>query len=300
MPASLATEHALGASSLAAPWRPLRQRLRRDRLTQIGAVLVALFVLAALAAPLLSPHDPAFVDAVRRLEGPSLAHPLGTDHLGRDLLSRLLHGSRWSLGIVALATALIVSIGVTIGAIAGYYGGLLDEILMRSVDVLLALPSLILALAIVGTLGPGIVNVMIGLVSVWWVSYARIVRGMVLGVRERDFVEAARALGARDGRLIGRHILPNILPPVVVLATLEMGELVLALAGLGFLGLGAQPPTPEWGALVNDGRPFLFTAPQLMIYPGLAISLVVVGFNLLGDGLRDALDPNEGAGDAPG
>jgi peptide/nickel transport system permease protein len=256
--------------------------------------LVALFVLIAVAAPLLAPHDPTAVDAAQRLQGPSFKHLLGTDHLGRDLLSRLIHASRWSLGTVGLAAVLILSIGVAVGAIAGYYGGWVDELLMRIVDVLLAFPGLVLALAIAGTLGPGIVNVMIGLVSIWWVGYARIVRGLVLALRERPFIEAARALGMSDGRIIVRHVLPNILPPVIVLATLEMGELILALAALNFLGLGAQPPTPEWGAMLNDGRPFLFTAPQLMIYPGLAISLVVLGFNLLGDGLRDVLDPRLG------
>jgi peptide/nickel transport system permease protein len=276
---------------------PLAQRftlapsLLRSPLSIAGLALVSLLFLAALAAPLLAPHDPTAVDALRRLEGPSLEHPLGTDHLGRDLLSRLLYGSRWSLGTVGVAASLILSIGVTVGAIAGYYGGFIDDLLMRVVDVLLAFPGLILALAVAGMLGPGIENVMIGLVSVWWASYARIVRGMVLGLRERPFVEAARGLGYGDLRIIFRHILPNVLPPVVVLATLEMGELILVIAALNFLGLGAQPPTPEWGAMINDGRAFLLTAPQLMIYPGLAISLAVLGFNLLGDGLRDALDP---------
>ena len=273
------------------PGRSPFQRLLRDRLALMGFGLVALFVVLALAAPALAPHDPTAVDAARRLEGPSLQYPLGTDNLGRDLLSRLLFGSRWSLSTVALATALIMSIGVTVGAAAGYYGGLLDDFLMRIVDVLLAFPSLVLALAIAGMLGPGILSVMVALVSVWWASYARIVRGMVLGIRERHFIEAARSLGAGNGHIIRRHILPNILPPVVILATVEMGELILAITALNFLGLGAQPPAPEWGAMLSDGRPFLLTAPQLMIYPGLAITLVVIGFNLLGDGLRDVLDP---------
>ncbi len=269
-----------------APRRP-----RLDPLTLAGAALVGMFLLAAVFAPLLAPHDPTTIDAAQRLAGPSLRHPLGTDYLGRDLLSRLLYGSRWSLGTVVLAATLILGIGVTVGSVAGYYGGRLDDVLMRIVDVLLAFPGLILALAVAGTLGPGIGSVMIGLVSIWWVSYARIVRGLVLGLRERPFIEAARALGFSDRRIVFRHVLPNILPPVLVLATLEMGELILALTALNFLGLGAQPPTPEWGAMINDARPFLFTAPRLMIYPGLAISLLVVGFNLLGDGLRDILDP---------
>jgi peptide/nickel transport system permease protein len=253
--------------------------------------MLAAFALAAVAAPWLTAYDPAAANPALRLAPPSLAHPLGTDNLGRDLLSRLLFGSRWSLGTAAIATALIMTIGLAIGAVAGYYGGVVDDLIVLVIDVLLAFPSLVLALAIAGTLGPGIVNVMIGLVSVWWVGYARVVRGLVLAVRERQFVEAARCLGAADRRVLLRHVLPNVLPPVVVLATLEMGGLILAISGLSFLGLGAQPPTPEWGAMLNDGRAFLLGAPVLMIYPGLAISLVVIGFNLLGDGLRDVLDP---------
>ncbi len=271
--------------------RRLVTRFMRDRLALTGLLVLVLFVLAALGAPLITPYDPAAASPALRLAGPGLEHPLGTDNLGRDLLSRLLFGSRWSLGTAALATLLIMTIGIAVGSIAGYYGGALDDIAVLVIDVLLAFPSLVLALAIAGTLGPGIVNVMVGLVSVWWVGYARVVRGLVLAVRERQFIEAARCLGARDRRVIVRHVLPNVLPPVVVLATLEMGGLILAISGLSFLGLGAQPPTPEWGAMLNDGRAFLLGAPQLMIYPGLAISLVVIGFNLLGDGLRDVLDP---------
>lgn len=267
------------------------RKLARDRLGLLGLFLIAILIALSIAAPLISPHDPIVIDAARRLEHASYLHPLGTDNLGRDVLSRLLYGSRWSLGTVAVATILILTIGVAMGTVAGYVGGKVDEIIMRIVDVLLAFPSLLLALAIVGMLGPGLLTMMIGLVSVWWASYARIVRGLVLSMRDRDFVAAARSLGASDGRIVIRHILPNVLPPVAVLATIEMGELILAVAGLGFLGLGAQPPTPEWGAMVNDGRFFLLSAPRLMIYPGIAISVAVIGFNLLGDALRDVLDP---------
>jgi len=263
----------------------------RRRSVLLGVGMVVFFAVLAVAAPLLAPHHPAAMDATRRLEGPSLRYPLGTDNLGRDLLSRLLYGSRWSLSTVALATAMIMSIGIAVGAIAGFLGGLIDDLLMRIVDVLLAIPSLLLALAVAGTLGPGIGNVMAALVIVWWASYARVVRGLVLAVRERRFVEAAGALGAPRRHVLLRHVMPNVIPPVVVLATVEMGELILAIAGLNFLGLGVRPPTPEWGAMLNDGRPFLLTAPHLMIYPGLAISLLVIGFNLVGDGLRDLLDP---------
>lgn len=278
------------ATSFSRARSPVRLLLR-NRLTVAGLGMVLIFVVLAVAAPLFTPYDPADVNPARRLEIPSLEHPLGLDNLGRDIVSRLLFGSRWSLGTAALATVLIMTMGVAVGALSGYYGGLLDEALMRIVDVLLAFPSLVLALAIAGTLGPGILNVMIGLVSIWWVGYARIVRGLVLAMRERQFIEAAHCLGASDRRIIAYHILPNVLPPVVVLATLEMGALILAISGLSFLGLGAQPPTPEWGAMLNDGRSFLLNAPQLMIYPGAAISLVVIGLNLAGDGLRDVFDP---------
>src|SRR5918911_3838117 len=192
------------SSAVGIGWRPLLRRLVRGPLTLLGLGVVLLFLVIALAAPLLAPQDPTAVDALQRFQGPSLRHPLGTDNLGRDLLSRLLYGSRWSLGSVSLATALILSIGISVGVVAGFFGGIVDEILMRIVDLLLAVPSLVLALAIAGMLGPGILNVVIGLVSVWWVSYARIIRGMVIEVRERHFVEAARALGARDRRLVLR------------------------------------------------------------------------------------------------
>ncbi|MEO7684829.1 MAG: ABC transporter permease subunit [Gemmatimonadaceae bacterium] len=272
-------------------WRGLMSRLMRDPLALAGVSLVILFFLVALAAPLISPRDPNMIDAIRRLEGPSGMHLLGTDNLGRDLLSRLIWGSRWSLGTVSLATMLIMSIGVSVGIVAGFYGGLVDEVLMRVVDVLLAFPSLLLALAIAGLLGPGITSVIIALVSVWWASYARIVRGLVMAMRDRDFVVAARSLGAGNVHIIFHHVLPNVLPSIVVLATLEMGDLILAVAGLGFLGVGVQAPVAEWGTMVNEGRAFLLSAPQLMIYPGLALSLAVIGFNLLGDSLRDLLDP---------
>ena len=257
----------------------------------LGLGLVLVFAFIAVAAPVLAPNDPTLPHPGQGLAGASAQFPLGTDNLGRCVLSRLIFGSRLSLGTAAVATLLIMTIGVVLGVVSGYYGGAIDGLLMRIVDVLLAFPSLVIALAIAGMLGPGIVNAMVGLVSVWWVGYARVVRGVALTVRERPYIEAARTIGATNGRILRSHMLPNVVPPVIVLATLEMGQLILAIAGLNFLGLGAQPPTPEWGAMLNEGRPFLQTASQLMIYPGLAISLVVLGFNLLGDGLRDMLDP---------
>ena len=281
----------LQVGSSATTWRRALARLRLGWGGWLGLVLVLVFAFVAVAAPLLAPNDPTLPHPGQGLAGPSAQFPLGTDNLGRCVLSRLIYGSRLSLGTAAVATLLIMTIGVVLGVVSGYYGGVVDSVLMRIVDVLLAFPSLVIALAIAGVLGPGMINAMVGLVSVWWVGYARVVRGVALTIRERPYIEAARTIGATNGRILRGHMLPNVVPPVIVLATLEMGQLILAIAGLNFLGLGAQPPTPEWGAMLNEGRPFLQTAPQLMISPGLAISLVVLGFNLLGDGLRDLLDP---------
>jgi ABC-type dipeptide/oligopeptide/nickel transport system permease subunit len=276
-----------------APHRPVRGLLR-DPLAATGLALVTLLVLGAVLAPLLAPHDPGAVDPLDRLAGSSAEHPLGTDELGRDMLSRLLFGARWSLGIAGLATVLVMAIGVLVGVLAGFYGGVVDALVMRVVDVLLAFPNLVLYLAIVGTLGPGVQNVFLALVAVSWAGYARVVRGLVLSVRERAFVRASLSLGATDGRLMVRHVLPNVISPVIVLASLQAGGMILALAALGFFGLGAQPPTPEWGTMINQSRLYLQSAPTLMIYPGLAISLAVLGLNLLGDGIRDAYDPRLG------
>lgn len=274
-----------------APRASLLRRLLRDPLAVTGLFLVSLFTLAAVLAPWLAPHDPSAVDATNRLVVSSWDHPLGTDELGRDTLSRILYGARWSLGTALAATVIVIVIGVAVGTVAGYFGGRVDAVIMRVVDVLLAFPSFVLYLAILGTLGPGLRNLMLALVAITWDEYARVVRGLVLSLKERGFVRASRALGASDPRLMIRHILPNVVPPVVVLASLQMGRLILALAALGFFGLGVQPPTPEWGSMINQSRLFLQTAPALMIWPGLAISLTVIGLNLLGDGLRDVLDP---------
>lgn len=278
-------------SPLAAGRHNVLRRLMRDRSALAGLIVAALLVTFALAAPLVAPHDPAAQHTSKRLASPSRTYPLGTDTLGRCLLSRLLYGARVSLTAAGAASLLALIIGVALGAISGYIGGWVDVALMRVVDLILAFPLLVLALAITGFVGVGMMGVLLGIVSVWWASYARIVRGLVLSIRERSFVEAARSAGAGHARIIIRHVLPNVVSPVIVLATLEIGGLILAISGLNFLGLGVQPPTPEWGAMLNDGRPFLRSAPQLMIYPGLMMSLAVLGFNLLGDGLRDALDP---------
>lgn len=270
---------------------PVLRRLVRERTVVVGALIVFTFIFLALLAPVVAPYDPTDVDARAILAPPSAAHWLGADNLGRDILSRLIFGTRWSLGMAALAMVLIVTIGAVIGLTAGYFGGLIDDILMRVVDVLLAFPSLVLALAIVGMLGPSLRNVMLGMVAVWWVDYARVIRGITISLRDREYVTSARCVGCSSREIILRHLFPNVVPSVIVLASLELGALMLAISGLSFLGLGAQPPTPEWGTMLNDGRPFFQRAPQLMMYPGLAITIAVVGFNLVGDGLRDALDP---------
>ena len=268
----------------------LRQ-LTHDIPALIGLVLLVILVGMAIFAPWLAPYDPAKTSPLASLEGPSRDHWLGTDSLGRDMFSRIVHGARWSLGAAATASAAIVVLGVTIGIVAGFFGGIVDAILMRLVDVLMAFPSMILALAIVGMLGPSLRNVLIGMVAVWWVDYARIVRGITLRVVQNDYVKAAHCCGCHPTRTMLRHIFPNVIPTVVVLATLELGSLILAISGLSFLGLGAQPPTPEWGTMINEGRMFFLNEPQLMMYPGIAITLVVLACNLVGDGLRDALDP---------
>jgi len=275
----------------ASPRRRTLDRFWHNRSAVPGLALVILVVVIAMLAEVIAPHDPNQQFAGKRFAKPSAEFPLGTDALGRDMLSRLVYGARPSVGSAALATILIALIGVTLGSLAGYLGGWTDEVIMRVVEVLLALPSLLLALALVGVLGPSLENVILGAVLVWWAGYARLVRGLVLEVRERPFVQAAIGVGVQTPRIIFRHILPNILGPVIVLASLEMGTLILIIAGLNFLGLGVQPPTAEWGAMLNQGRPYFQLAPEQMLYPGLMITFTVLGFNLLGDGLRDVLDP---------
>jgi peptide/nickel transport system permease protein len=271
--------------------RRLLRRLVRNRGAMVGLVIISAMALLAIAAPWIAPHDPFQKFSGHKLEPPSREFLLGTDNLSRDLFSRLVYGARPSIGAAAAATVVIIVIGITIGAWAGYLGGLVDEVLMRIVDVLLAFPTLILALAIVAVLGTGLVNLLIAVTSLIWASYARLVRGIVLELRERPFVKATIALGAGRAYIVFRHILPNIVSPVIVLASLQMGVVILIMAGMSFLGLGIQPPNPEWGAMLNAGKNYFQRAPQLMIYPGVMISLTVMGFNLLGDGLRDVLDP---------
>lgn len=261
----------------------------RDPVVITAMVFLGSVTLLALAAPLLPLSSPNLIDPFHRLQAPTLLHPFGTDNLGRDILSRLVRGSRWSLGAVGFATVLIMSIGVSVGVVAGYFGGLIDDVLMRIVDVFLSVPSLLFALAIGGILGPGFTNVILALVAVWWASYARLVRGLVIAIRDRDFMVAARSLGGSDRHIMVRHLLPNILPTVAVLATIEMGDLVMAVAALGFLGVGVQAPNADWGTMISDARPYLLSKPMLAIWSGLAITLTVMSFNVLGDALRNIL-----------
>jgi peptide/nickel transport system permease protein len=275
------------------PWwqSPAMRRFRRHPGSWVGGVIVLVLVLSALFAPLLADRGPNQQDLRSRLQPPSVVHPFGTDEFGRSVYSRVLHGTRVSLltGLVPVLVAMTV--GSTVGLVAGYLRGRLDAVLMRTMDVLLAFPSLLLALAVVGTLGPGIANAVIAIAIVDVPQYARLVRSVVLGAREEEYVQAARALGAGDARLMWRHVAPNAIGPIVVQATLGIGFAILAIAGLSFLGLGVQPPVSDWGEMLARGRRFLPDSGWLMIFPGLAVSLTVLGFNLLGDGLRDALDP---------
>jgi peptide/nickel transport system permease protein len=260
-------------------------------MVRVGLVIVLIAILAAVVGPSLSPYDPSAQELARRLEAPSLSHPFGLDELGRDILARLLAGARISL-LVGLAVVSVSStVGMLLGSVAGYFGGRVDDVISRLVDVLMAFPGILLAIALVAVLGPSLTNVVLALSVIGWVGYARLVRGQALRAREFDFVQAARALGAGPARIVVRHVLPTAFPAVVVQATLGMAGAIIAEASLSFLGLGVQPPTPSWGTMLDAGRSHLFDAPHLTIFPGLAIAFLVLGFNFLGDGLRDRVDP---------
>jgi peptide/nickel transport system permease protein len=260
-------------------------------MAKVGAAIVLLTVVAAIFGPLLAPFDPAAQELALRLEGPTATHWFGLDELGRDIFARVLSGARISLMVGLVVVGVSASIGILLGWFAGYFGGRIDEAISRVIDILLAFPGLLLAIALVAVLGPSLVNVVLALTLIGWVGYARLVRGQVLRARELEFVQAARALGATTPRILAWHVIPTTLPAVTVQATLGMGGAILAEAALSFLGLGVQPPTPSWGTMLNYGRAHLLDAPHLTIFPGLAIAMLVLGFNFLGDGLRDALDP---------
>lgn len=260
-------------------------------MTRFGGGVVAAAVLAAVVGPLVVGLDPSAQQLALRLEGPSWSHWFGLDELGRDIFTRVLHGARVSLLVSVIVVSISAGTGILIGSVAGYFGGLVDEAISRIIDILLAFPGLLLAIALVAVLGPGLANVVLALSLIGWVGYARLVRGQVLRAREFEFVQAARALGASTARILVRHVIPTAIPAVAVQAALGMGGAILSEAALSFLGLGVQPPTPSWGTMLNGGRLHLLDAPHLTVFPGVAIAVLVLGFNFLGDGLRDTLDP---------
>jgi len=263
----------------------------RDPGALLGFALVLLVLGLAVCADWLALHDPRHQQLLHAFSPPNQEYWLGADHLGRDIWSRLLFGARNTLGAALFVLLIVLLVSLVVGLLAGYCGGWVDNVLMRLADIFLAFPTLLLAVAVAGTLGPGLVNVTLALSLVWWAGYARLVRSIVLSVRIQPYIEATRSCGTHDWRILQNHILPNVLGPVIVFASLDFGAVILSIAGLNFLGLGVQPPYPEWGAMLNDARPFLQTESYLLVYPALAILLAVLGFNLLGDAIRDGLDP---------
>jgi peptide/nickel transport system permease protein len=286
--------------ALAAPTRQSRRRtewgafwraLARTTPGRLGGAIIVFLVVVALAAPLVAPYAPLKIDVIHRLEGPSAAHLFGTDEVGRDVFSRVLYGARISLRVGVIAVAIALALGITLGMVSGFYGGVVDIVIMRVIDIMLAFPGFLLALAIIAMLGPSLTNAMIAVGIGETPGFARLVRGSVLSVKAQDYVLAQRVLGATNRRIMWRGVLPNVLSPIVVLGTLEFPVAILAAASLSVLGLGAQPPAPEWGAMLVSGRSFITTAPWLINFPGLAIFVTVLGFNLFGNAVRDALDP---------
>lgn len=271
-----------------------RRALRRDPLALLGVAVIALLVLLAVAGPLIAPYPDQGAgrsDVIARMEAPSLAHPFGTDGLGRDVLSRVIFGARPALAVSLLVVGLAMLIGVPLGALAGYRRGVLDAVIMRTADLFLAFPPLLLAMSIVAALGPGLDHAALALAISWWPWYARLARGTAASIRERPYVEAARSIGVGDLAILRRHVIPNSLPPILVQATIDIGTVILAAGSLAFLGLGASPPAPDWGLMVADGRTYILNQWWLSAFPGLAIFVAVLGFNLVGDLLVDLLDP---------
>src|ERR687891_173447 len=257
---------------------------------RVGFVILAFLLASALLAPVLAPQDPARQSLNKDLLTYSVENPLGTDKLGRDILSRILYGGRISLLVGVTTVAISVSLGLAIGSLSGYFGGWVDQVLMRLVDVLMAFPGILLAIAFTAVLGPGLDHVILALCLIGWTGYARLIRGEILALKEREFIQAAQALGGSPSRVIRAHLLPNLLPPLLIQATFGMAAAIIAEGSLSFLGLGVEPPTASWGAMLNDGRQFLLVAPHLTTYPGLAIMMTVLGLNLVGDALQDQLE----------
>jgi peptide/nickel transport system permease protein len=278
-------------------WRKILRKLLENKGAVFGLIMVFGVVFCAVLAPVISPHDPIFQDVEKRLippvgqKGANPDYPLGTDHLGRDIVSRLIYGARISIVVSVSAVALSAFLGTLIGLLSGFYGGKVDNIFMRIADVQLAFPFILLAIAIIAVLGPDLQNIIITMAITGWVIYARVVRAEVLSLREKEFITSVKALGGSNGRIIFRHLFPNVIPPIIVIVTLEMARMIIMEAALSFLGLGIQPPTPTWGGMLADGRVYLITSWWLATFPGLVIMLVVLGINLLGNWLRDMLDP---------
>lgn len=269
-------------------------RIYKNPLTAFGLGIIFILIVTVSFGPFLAPYPDqgrGLSNLKERLLSPSIKHPLGTDNLGRDILSRIIFGSRISLKATLVVIVIVLSLGVPLGLIAGYFGGKIDDIIMRFADMILAFPSLLLAIAIVASLGPSLINALIAVSLPWWPWYTRLMRSQVLSIKEMQFVESARAIGVSRRRIMFRHILPNCLSPIIVQATLDMGYIILAIAGLGFLGLGTQPPAADWGVMVSDGREFFMIQWWISTFSGAAIFLTVLAFNLVGDGIREALDP---------
>ncbi len=267
------------------------KRLKRNRVAMIGMIVLIILFGVAIFAPYIAPHDPYSQDFFQTLQSPSWEYPFGTDDLGRCIFSRILHGARYSVSIGFISVSIGLAVGVPVGALSGYFGGKLDLIVQRFVDIMMAFPGMLLAIIIVSVMGVGLVNAMIAVGIVNIPQYIRLIRGDVMTVKNEEHVEAARAIGRGDGMIILKHVLPHCLAPIIVFSSLQIATAILWAAGLGFLGLGAQAPTPEWGAMLSQGRGYIRTAHHATTFPGLAIMIAVMGFNLFGDGLRDALDP---------
>ncbi len=272
-------------------WKKVWKRLKKNRFAAVGFWIIIAFIVMAIFAPYIAPYDPNEQDLLASLQGPSLAHPFGVDYFGRDILSRVIWGSRVSLTLSVEAVLLATVVGTFIGAVAGYYGGVIDEVLMRTMDVFLAIPSILLAVAIVAVLGPSNFNLILAISAYAVPQFSRIARGAVLAEKNKEYVEAAKSVGENSLVIIFKYILPNALPPIVIQATLRMAASIMSIAGLGCLGLGVQPPTPEWGTDLSLARTYLEIAPHAGIFPGLAIFLAVMGFNFLGDGLNEVINP---------
>lgn len=292
-------DNSLAAGQRALQTNQLRRNLRRflvgNRLNLAGLIIVVTFLFLSVFGEAIAPHDPYQQDIRNaKLQGPSMDHLMGTDELGRDVFSRVLTGTRISLQVAVVVLAFAVTFGTLVGAVSGYFGGMVDEIMMRFTDMFLAFPALVLAIAIAATLGKSLTNTMIALSTVFWPWYARLVRAQVLSIRERDFVEAARSIGSTPARLMFRHILPNVVSVIIIQITLDVGYAILSTSSLSFIGLGAQPPSPEWGTMMSTARNYFRDAWWYTTFPGVALTLTVFAFNILGDGLQDALDPRSG------